>query len=162
VVAFSIGFQDKIPYELHISTSQLQAQPTNTREEGMDKAGMARKETCLLSTASQKVSQNCPYPLLINHYAMKTSGGNGCTIHVFLTSALEVSFTPRPLYSRGKSTRYTLDRSLGVPQNRYGRSSLFYRDSNSSLSVLQFVANHYTDWAIPAPMCSINSEYTAH
>jgi hypothetical protein len=33
-----------------------------------------------------------------------------------------VSFTPRPLYSRRKSPRYPLDRRLGGPQSRSGRS----------------------------------------
>jgi hypothetical protein len=32
-----------------------------------------------------------------------------------------VSFTPRPLYPRGKSPRYPLDRRLGGPQSRSGR-----------------------------------------
>jgi hypothetical protein len=32
-----------------------------------------------------------------------------------------VSFTPRPLYSQGKSPWYTLDRRLSGPQNRSGR-----------------------------------------
>jgi hypothetical protein len=32
-----------------------------------------------------------------------------------------VSFIPRPLYPRGKSPRYPLDRRLGGPQNRSGR-----------------------------------------
>jgi hypothetical protein len=32
-----------------------------------------------------------------------------------------VSFMPRPLYPRGKSPRYPLDRRLGGPQNRSGR-----------------------------------------
>jgi hypothetical protein len=31
------------------------------------------------------------------------------------------SFTPQPLYSRGKSPRYPLDRRLGGPQSRSGR-----------------------------------------
>jgi hypothetical protein len=34
---------------------------------------------------------------------------------------LVVSFTPRPLYPRGKIPRYPLDRRLGGPQNRSGR-----------------------------------------
>jgi hypothetical protein len=33
-----------------------------------------------------------------------------------------VSFTPRPLYLRGKSPRYPLDRRLGGPQSRSGHS----------------------------------------
>jgi hypothetical protein len=32
-----------------------------------------------------------------------------------------VSLTPRPLYRRGKSPRYPLERRLGGPQNRAGR-----------------------------------------
>jgi hypothetical protein len=32
-----------------------------------------------------------------------------------------VSFTPRPLYPRGKSPRYPSDRRLGGPQSRSGR-----------------------------------------
>jgi hypothetical protein len=32
-----------------------------------------------------------------------------------------VSFTPLPLYPRGKSPRYPLDRKLGGPQSRSGR-----------------------------------------
>jgi hypothetical protein len=32
-----------------------------------------------------------------------------------------VSFTPRPLYPRGKSPRYPLDRRLGGPQSQSGR-----------------------------------------
>jgi hypothetical protein len=32
-----------------------------------------------------------------------------------------VSFTPRPLYPRGKTPRYPLDRKLGGPQSLSGR-----------------------------------------
>jgi hypothetical protein len=32
-----------------------------------------------------------------------------------------VSFTPLPLYSRGKSPCYPLDRRLGGPQSRFGQ-----------------------------------------
>jgi hypothetical protein len=46
-------------------------------------------------------------------------------IHVFLTSAVVggegVSFTPRPLYPGGKSSRYQLDRRLGGSQRRSAR-----------------------------------------
>jgi hypothetical protein len=34
---------------------------------------------------------------------------------------LVVSFTPRPLYSRGKNTRYALDTRLGGPQSQSRR-----------------------------------------
>jgi len=33
-----------------------------------------------------------------------------------------VSFTPRPLYSQGKSSWYPLDRRLGGPQSQSGSS----------------------------------------
>jgi hypothetical protein len=46
-------------------------------------------------------------------------------------------------------------RTLGGPQSRSGRrgeeSSWLYRDSNSDPSVVQPLASHYTDWAIPDP-----------
>jgi hypothetical protein len=41
-----------------------------------------------------------------------------------------VSFEPRPLYPRGKSPRYSLDRKLGGPQNRSGRGG---EENNSQL-----------------------------
>jgi hypothetical protein len=46
-------------------------------------------------------------------------GGVDVCIHVFMTSALVrgvVTFTPQPLYPRGKSFRYPLDMSLGSPR----------------------------------------------
>jgi hypothetical protein len=66
-----------------------------------------------------------------------------------------VSFTPMPLYPRGKSLRYPLDRRLGGPQSRSGRlreeKIRHCRDSNSDPSVIQPVVSRYTDYAIPAP-----------
>jgi hypothetical protein len=51
--------------------------------------------------------------------------GSGCIDPHFLDLGTSwrkvVSFTPRPLYTRGKSPRYPLDRSLGGPQSRSGR-----------------------------------------
>jgi hypothetical protein len=41
-----------------------------------------------------------------------------------------VSFTPRPLYPRGKSPRYSLDRRLGEPQSRSGHSGCEYKNSH--------------------------------
>jgi hypothetical protein len=56
---------------------------------------------------------------------MKTYGGMDVYIHVLLISALiggEWSTSrPRPLYPRGKSPRYPLDRRLGVPQSQSRR-----------------------------------------
>jgi hypothetical protein len=59
---------------------------------------------------------------LTRYYAMKTYGGVGIQIHVFLTSALiqgEWSASrPGPHYPQGKNP---LDRKLGGPQSLSGR-----------------------------------------
>jgi hypothetical protein len=70
-----------------------------------------------------------------------------------------VRFTPWPLYPRGKSPRYPLDRRLGwspEPVWTKWRIEHFwpYRDSNSDPSVVQPVASRYTDCTIPAP-CAV-------
>jgi hypothetical protein len=66
-----------------------------------------------------------------------------------------VSFTPRSLYHRGKSPRYTLDRRLGGHQiwsGWHGEVKILspHRDSNSDPLVVHPVASCYTDCAIPA------------
>jgi hypothetical protein len=57
---------------------------------------------------------------LTEHYVMKTCGGRGCIDRRFLDLGNSwrrvVSFTPLPLYSRGKSSRYPLDRRLSGPR----------------------------------------------
>jgi hypothetical protein len=74
-----------------------------------------------------------------------------------------VNFTPRPLYPRGKSPRYSLDRRLRGPSGPVWtiwrrENSWPYRKSNSDPSVVQPVASRYTDWAIPVPkFCDICS-----
>jgi hypothetical protein len=84
--------------------------------------------------------------------------GSGCIDPYFLDLGISwrgvVSFTPQPLYLRGKSPRYSLDMRLGGPQSRSGRrreNSWPYRDSNSDPSIVQPIASRYTDYAIPAP-----------
>jgi hypothetical protein len=47
---------------------------------------------------------------------MKVYGAMNAQIQIFLV----VKFMPRPLYDRGKSPQYPLDR-LGGPQSRSGR-----------------------------------------
>jgi hypothetical protein len=65
--------------------------------------------------------------LCLTDYALRHEDvwGSGCIDPRFLDLGtswrLVVSFTPRPLYPRGKSPRYTLDRRLGGPQSRSGR-----------------------------------------
>jgi hypothetical protein len=56
---------------------------------------------------------------------MKAYGGSGCIDQHFLDLGTSwrwvVSFTPRPLYPRGKRPRYPFDRRLGGLQSRSGR-----------------------------------------
>jgi hypothetical protein len=57
------------------------------------------------------------------------------------------------LYPQGKSPQYPLDRMLGGPKNQSGRcgeNSWPYWHSNSTTSIVQPIASHYTDYAIPA------------
>jgi hypothetical protein len=99
-------------------------------------------------------------PCLIKHYTMKAGvWGSGCTDPHSLdlgTSWRWVGhFTLRQLYPRGKSPRYPLDGRLGEPQSRSGkRGEEKIRDSNGTRtptpSVVQAIANRYTDYAIPA------------
>jgi hypothetical protein len=67
-----------------------------------------------------------------------------------------VSFTPRPLYPRGKSPRCPLGRRLGGPHNRSERcGDEKILDPTGTRTptclVVQPVASRYTDSAIPAP-----------
>jgi hypothetical protein len=69
--------------------------------------------------------KSCPCAELIKHYVMQTYRcGCGCIdqrIFDLGTSCRSmVSITSRPIYYRGKSPPYPLDRRLGGPQNRYG------------------------------------------
>jgi hypothetical protein len=62
-----------------------------------------------------------------------------------------VSFTPRPLYPRGKSLRYPSNGSWApepVLMTCKRGNSCPYRDSNSDSSAVQHVASRYTDWAL--------------
>jgi hypothetical protein len=56
---------------------------------------------------------------------------------------------PRPLYLRGKSPRYPLDRRLGRPQSRSGRRGEEKILGPTGTLVVQPVASRYTDYAIP-------------
>jgi hypothetical protein len=95
--------------------------------------------------------------LYVCHHALRHKGiwGSGCIDPRFLDLGTSwrwmVSFTPRPLYLRGKSPRYPLDSWLGGPKNRprrRGENSWLYRECNSDPSVVQPVASLYTDCAI--------------
>jgi hypothetical protein len=64
-----------------------------------------------------------------------------------------VSFTPRPLYPRGKNPRYPVKRKLGVPQSRSERCR---EEENLALAgnwtrAVQPLTSLYTDCPIPAP-----------
>jgi hypothetical protein len=57
-----------------------------------------------------------------------------------------VSFTPRPLYTRGNILRFPLDRRLAGPQTTWRReNSCLYQDPNSDPSAVQPVASRYLD-----------------
>jgi hypothetical protein len=61
-----------------------------------------------------------------------------------------VSFTPRPLYSEGKSPWFPLDRRLGGPQSRSGRVVKRkipspHRESNPKLIKINFVSQGSSD-----------------
>jgi hypothetical protein len=67
----------------------------------------------------------------------------------FLTSTARwvVSFTPLPLYSRGKRPRWAPE----LVWTTWRRENYWpYRDSNSDSSVVQSITSHYTEFAIPA------------
>jgi hypothetical protein len=90
--------------------------------------------------------------LCLTNYALRHEDvwGSGCIDPCFLDLGTSwrwvVSFTPWPLYSRGKSPRYPLDRRLGGPQSRSER----HREVKilaPDPSVVQPVASHYTDLA---------------
>jgi hypothetical protein len=64
-----------------------------------------------------------------------------------------VSFTPGPLYPKGRSPWYPLDRRLSGPQSLSGRGGeeKFPRprlESNPRTLILQLVSQRYTDWVI--------------
>jgi hypothetical protein len=84
---------------------------------------------------------------------VKTYGGVNVQILIFLTSALvagEWSFTPRPLYPRGKSPLYPFDRRLGGPQTSGEKKNPVPTGTQLRPSADQPVASRYTDCAIPA------------
>jgi hypothetical protein len=66
-----------------------------------------------------------------------------------------VNFTPQPLYPRGKSPRYPLDRILDELQSLSGRfreEKILHPTGIRTLPpVVQPLASRYTDWAISAP-----------
>jgi hypothetical protein len=86
--------------------------------------------------------------------------GSGCIDPQFLDVGTSwrsvVSFTPRPIYPRGKSPRYPLDRRLGGPQSWSGRCEEKILDLTGTRpptsAVTQPVASRYTEYAIPAPL----------
>jgi hypothetical protein len=62
---------------------------------------------------------------------------------------------PRPLYRRGKSSRYPLDRRLSGPQNWSEQGGEeegpFIDPARIWTPIVQAVAQSYTDWAAPEP-----------
>jgi hypothetical protein len=76
-----------------------------------------------------------------------------------------VNFTPRPLYSRGKSPGSHwiggwVDPRAGL-EKMEKKQFLKLQGSNSKLSDLQAVASPYTDCAIPAPLLTTRLKISA-
>jgi hypothetical protein len=95
---------------------------------------LPEKITALLLSQISEVRAGCSfckqcskYVLCVTNKELRSEDvwGSGCIDPHFLDPGFSwrwvVSFTPRPLYSRGKSSQYPLDRRLNEPQNRYGR-----------------------------------------
>jgi hypothetical protein len=114
------------------------------------------------SWSSEDISTISISPIRL-HCSMKTYWGNGYIDKLVLDLSTGrrwvISFTPWPLYHRGKIRRYPLDRRLGEPQNWSGQREeekilAFYRDSNSDPSAVQPVAISYTEGAHPTQKSS--------
>jgi hypothetical protein len=100
-----------------------------------------------------------PVRFLVQQHAMKAYWGVELQLHSFFDLCTwwrwVVSFTPRPIYSQGKSPCNPLNRRLGGPQSRSGRgdeekNSQPLRESNPRTPIIQPVAQRYADWAITA------------
>jgi hypothetical protein len=69
-----------------------------------------------------------------------------------------VSSTPRPLYARGKRTRYPMDRRLSWPQSRSGRGNAVARHINNSWRISAcLVLGDFTDTQILNARVQIHS-----
>jgi hypothetical protein len=81
----------------------------------------------ILQTFYWSIKVKVKLSLYLTNWALCHEGiwGSGCIYPHFLDLGTSwrwvVSFTPWPLYTRGKSPQYSLDRRLGGPQSRSGR-----------------------------------------
>jgi hypothetical protein len=111
-------------------------------------------------------NEHCCKVVPVNVY-----GGSGCIDPYFLDLGISrrwaVSYTPQPLYPRGKKPWYPLQRRLGGPQSRYGQhGEEKILDPTGTWtptpwpSSLQPVA--IPTYAIPAPWCSIKEAKSFH
>jgi hypothetical protein len=93
-------------------------------------------------------TQGCP------DFLLKSS----CTVHVHSMQAHSgltwvVSFTPRPLYTAGKSPHYPFNKRRGGPQNRYvhWRNDKSFAPAGNESTILQSpgsLQGHHTDYDI--------------
>jgi hypothetical protein len=75
-----------------------------------------------------------------SHHAMKTYGDGGMALSLDLSTRWRwiVSFTPTPLYPRGKSPRYQFDRRVGGQQSRYGHCGVENKKFRKELTDFPF------------------------
>jgi hypothetical protein len=94
---------------------------------------------------------------LIKQHVEKTYRGVKVQLHAVFTTThkMEVSFTPRPLYSGEKTFQYLLDSRLNLHQGWSGRceklknifSFVIARDLYSSPSIIRIIKSRRMRWA---------------
>jgi hypothetical protein len=106
---------------------RVEFEPTITASERAKTVHVLDRSATVTSKSSDYTTSTTCSEMIIRNYltGINCRGLISCIDPHFLDLDTSwrsvVSFTPRPLYPRGKSPRYPLDRRLGGPQSRSGR-----------------------------------------